>query len=126
MRAADRSRRRLGQTEVLDLALLDQTPDGARDVFDRHVRIHAVLIEEIDRIDTEPFQRALRDLLDVLRSAVHGIQFAFVGRVEREPELRGDHHLVAQRSERLAHELFVHERTVGFRGVEERDAELDR
>ena len=37
-------------------------------------------------------------------------------------ELRGDHHLAAEGSERFAHEFFVHERTVHFGGVEERDA----
>jgi hypothetical protein len=126
VRAADRPRRGFGQAEVLDLALPDQIPDRARDVFDRHVRVHAVLIEEIDRIDVEPFQRALRDLLDVLRPAVHAELFALAGRVEFEPELRGDHQPVAERGERLAHELFVHERAVRLRGVEERDAELDR
>ena len=126
MRAADRSRRRFGETEVLDLAVPDQIPDRACDVFDRHVRVHAVLIEEVDRIDAEPFQRALRDLLDVLRAAVHAELFAFAGRVEFEPELRGDHHLLAERSERLAYQLFVHERSVRLRGVEERRAEFDR
>ena len=126
VRAADRLRRRFGQAEVPDLALPDQLADGARDVLDRDVRVYAVLIEEIDRLDAQPSQRGLRDLLDVLRPAVHADLFAFAGRVEREPELRGDHHPVAERRERLAHELFVHERAVRLRGIEERDAALDR
>ena len=110
VRAADGLRRRLREAEVFDLALLDQIEDGARDVLDRHIRVDTVLIEQIDRLDAQPSQRSIRDLSDVLGPAVHADLFAFAGQVEREPELRGDHHPVADRTERLAHELLVHER----------------
>jgi len=43
-----------------------------------------------------------------------------------EPELGRDHHLPAHGSEGLAHEFFIHERTVDFRGIEERHAAFDR
>ena len=46
-------------------------------------------------------------------------------RIEVEPELGGDHHLLAERGERFAHELLVRERAVDLGGVEERDAALD-
>ena len=46
-------------------------------------------------------------------------------RVDLEPELRGDHHLLAERCEGLADELFVGERTVDFSGIEEGDAAFD-
>ena len=49
VRAADRLHARLRQAEVLDLALADQLLHRARDVLDRHVRIDAVLVEEVDR-----------------------------------------------------------------------------
>src|SRR6266545_5334612 len=45
-------------------------------------------------------------------------------RVDPEPELRRDDDLVADGRERLSHQLLVRERTVSFRGVEERDAAL--
>ena len=45
--------------------------------------------------------------------------------VELEPELGGDHHLAAERRERLAHQLLVGEGAVDFRRVEEGDAALD-
>src|SRR5216684_3458260 len=41
----------------------------AGDVFDRHVRIDAVLIEQIDDIGLEPLERGRRNLFDVLRPA---------------------------------------------------------
>ena len=56
VRAANRLHAGLGQTEVLDLALANQVLHRTRDVFDRHVRIDTVLIEEIDPVGPEPFQ----------------------------------------------------------------------
>jgi hypothetical protein len=41
------------------------------------------------------------------------------------PELGGDNDLPAERSQGLAHQLFVGERAVHLRGVEEREAALD-
>ena len=70
VRAADGLRARLGKAEVLHLAFADQLLDRARDVLDRHVRIDAVLIEQIDDVGLEPLERSLGDLLDVLRPAV--------------------------------------------------------
>ena len=43
-----------------------------------------------------------------------------------EAELRRDHDLVADRLERLAHELLVRERPVHLGGVEERHPAFDR
>jgi hypothetical protein len=51
------------KAEVFDLALLDQLLHRAGDVFDRHIRINPVLIEQIDDIDPEPLERALDSLL---------------------------------------------------------------
>ena len=45
---ADGGRGRLGQAEVPDLAGPDQLLDGAGDVLDRHVRVDAVLVEQVD------------------------------------------------------------------------------
>ena len=68
--AADGLHARFGKAEVLDLAFLNQILHRSRDVFDGHVRVNAVLIEQIDGIDLEPLERALGGLLDVLRPAV--------------------------------------------------------
>ena len=46
--AANRLRSGFGQPEVLHLALLDQVFHRTGDVLDRHVRVDAVLIEQID------------------------------------------------------------------------------
>ena len=39
-----------------DLACLDQLPDRAGDVLDRHVRVDPVLVEEVDAIGPEPLR----------------------------------------------------------------------
>ena len=82
-----------------------------------------MLIEQVDDVDLEPLERSLGDLLDVLRPAVQAALLAF--RANLEPELGGDHHLLAEGSERFAHEFFVRERAVDLGGVEERDAAFD-
>jgi hypothetical protein len=59
-----------GQPEVLDLAFANQVLHRTRDVFDRDVRIDTVLIEEVDPVGLEPFQRCVSDLADVRRTTV--------------------------------------------------------
>ena len=124
---ADRLDARLGEAEVLDLARLDQLLDRSRHVLDRHVRVDAVLIEQVDDVDPEPLERGLDGLLDVLRPAVQARPAPAGGRLglEVEPELGGDHDLVAERGQGLAHELLVRERAVDLGGVEEGDAAFD-
>ena len=70
--APNRPHAGLRQAEVLDLALLNQVLDRPRDLFDRHVRVDAVLIEQVDGLDPEPLERALGHLPDVLGPAVRG------------------------------------------------------
>src|SRR6266542_4941022 len=123
---ADRLRARLREAEVLDLALADQLLHGARDVLDRHARVDAVLVEEVDHIDPESLERGLCDLLDVLGPAVEAAPVCFTFEGGLEAELRGDHDLAAEGRQRLAHELLVRERPVDLGGVEEGDAVLDR
>jgi hypothetical protein len=84
-----------------------------------------MLIEQIDRVDLEPFQRSVDTLSDVFRAAVqtHGMRIFFG--VDLETEFGSDHHLVAHRGESFTHKLFIHERTVDFSGIEEVDAAFD-
>ena len=123
--AADRLHAGFGKTEVLDLALLNQFLHRTSHVFDGHIRINPMLVQQVDHIDLEPLERALGGLFDVLRPAVQargalhpaGIEL----RIEVEPELGGDHHLLADRSKGLTDEFFVDERTVDLGGVKECD-----
>ncbi len=81
-----------------------------------------MLIEEVDPIGLESREGRVGDVPDVVRPAIQAALFAAV---ELEPELRRDHHLLANRRKCFADELLVRKRTVGFRCVEERDATFD-
>ena len=83
---------------MFDLALPDQILDRAGDFFHRHFRIDAMLVEEIDAIRLEAFERRLSDLSDALRPAVHAARRIPL----QEAEFGGNHDLIAERSERLA------------------------
>ena len=50
MYTTDRLHACFRQTEVLDLAFGDQLLDGTSHIFDRHFRINAVLVEDVDTI----------------------------------------------------------------------------
>jgi len=56
----------LRESEVSDLALRDQLGYRPRDVFDGHVWIDPVLVEEIDDVGAEPLERRVGDPLDLL------------------------------------------------------------
>ena len=55
---------------MLDLPLRDQLLHRAGDLLDRHVRIDAVLVEEVDRFGPQPLERRLDAAPDRLRPAV--------------------------------------------------------
>jgi hypothetical protein len=56
VRAADGLNSSFRKSEVLYLALLDQILHRARHVFNRHVRIDTVLVEQFDHVGLEPSQ----------------------------------------------------------------------
>src|SRR5262245_38205909 len=107
----------LRETEVFHLAFSNQITDRSSDVFDRDGRIDAVLIQEIDAIDTKSFQRGLGDLTDVGGTT---IQTALLATLVGEAKLGGYHDIVSHGSEGFADDLLVDERAVGLGGVKER------
>ena len=72
----------------------------------------------------EPLERGLGDLAGCARAGCRG-RACLPSRIDVEAELGGDHHLAAERRERLADQLLVGERAVDLGGVEEGDAALD-
>src|SRR5882724_7855804 len=91
-----------GKAEVLDLARLNQVLHRSSYVFDRHVRVNTMLIEQLDCLDLEPLERALDGLLDMLWPTVEARRTLHAARIEIrtevEPEFGGDHHLLAEGS----------------------------
>ena len=87
MGATDRLGSRFREAEVPDLALPNQLLHCSSHVFDRHLRVDTVLVEQIDHVGLESLERRLGDLLDVLRPAVEARECGQV-----EAIFRGDHH----------------------------------
>jgi hypothetical protein len=110
------------KAEVLHLACLNQLLHRPCHVFDRHVRVNAVLIEQINDINLKPLERSLGDILDVRWPTIQTLPAGTSVRIKFESELRCYHHSPAERSEGFAHKFFICERAVNFSGVEERDA----
>ena len=109
---------------MADLALLHEAGHRPDRVGDRHLRVDPVLVEEVDRLDPEPPQARLAGLRHVVGMAVRAAPLA--ARAADVAELRADEDPVAPALERAADQLLVAAAAVGVRGVEQRDAELDR
>jgi hypothetical protein len=102
VRTADGLDAGLGEAEVANLPLCDELLHGVRDILDRDVGVHAVLVEQVDVTGAEPPQRLLHASTDRVGSAVEAPGLAG-GKLEAE--LRGDDDPVADRFERFADEV---------------------
>src|SRR6478752_5767632 len=124
MGTAQRLDARLGHAEMLDLAFGDQVADGAGDIFDRHVGIDAMLVQQIDDLNTQSLQRSLGGLADGVRMAAQaGVR---LGRwIDCKAELGRNSDLVAHVAQSLADNLLVGKGTIDFGGIEEGDAQID-
>src|SRR4029453_3256668 len=121
--ATDGLHARFRQAEVRDLPFPDQVFHGSCDIFDWEVPADTILIEKIDSIRSDPFERSLGNFFDVCGPATES---ALSARFKREAELCRDHHLITQRRQRLANEFLIREWPISFSSVKERDAALDR
>ena len=88
------------------------------------LRIHAMLVVQVDRLDAEALQRRLTTLPHVVRLSADAQERA-VGAAP-VAEFGSDDDLVAPRADETADELLVGERAIDVRGIEERDAEVQR
>src|SRR5579864_7650993 len=118
VRAADDLHSCLGESEVLHLALLNQVLHGPSHIFDRNIRVYAVLIKQIDDIRPEALERGLGHFLDMHRAAIEASLLA-VG--ELKPKFRCNRYLASKRNESFADEFFIRERAIYFGGIEKRN-----
>ena len=86
-----------------DLARSDQRLDRARHVFDRHVGIDTMLVQQIDAVGSEALERGVDHRPDVVRPAVEASRAA----PEVEAELGGDSDAVTDWRQRFPDELLV-------------------
>ena len=115
--------RTFGNAEMADLALLLQPRHRAHRVLDRHVRIDAVDVVEVDALDIEPFQARLARAFHIIGRAAHAA--AAIGRADLA-EFRREHDLVAAALDRSAEQLLVAAVAVSIGTVDEVDAKLGR
>ena len=114
-------RPRIGRS-ILTFPSRDQFPDRACDLFYRRVGIDSVLVEQVDRVDSEARQGGVGGLPDELGPTLESgpsVRVDF-------PELGGHDDLMTNGGKRVPHELLVRERAVDLRGVKERHAQVHR
>jgi len=61
---------RLRKAEMFNFAFCDQLLHRARHIFDRNRGVNAMLIEQVDSVSLEAFERCFRDRLEVFGPAV--------------------------------------------------------
>ena len=83
-----------------------------------------MLIEEIDVIGPQTLQASVGHRFDVLGPAIRPATARARLKIDVEAELCGNRHLVADRLERLAHQLFICKRPIGFSRIEMGDAKV--
>ena len=105
-----------------DLPFRDQVFDRAGNIFDRHLGVDPMLVEEVDVVGIEPLEHPFGCDLDMPGAAVQTRATLSCLRVDIPAELRGDDDLAADRGQSLADEFFIGERPVGLRCIEERHA----
>ena len=94
MGAADVGDAGLGEPEKARLALPDEIADGPGHILDRHGRIDAVLVQEIDLVGLEPGERSVDGFADRRRPAV-AFGADLLAALDAKAELGRDRHLIA-------------------------------
>ena len=107
---------------MADLALGDEFGHGAEGVGDRHLRVGAVQVVEVDDVDAEPGQGRLAVAAHMLGPPV---EMHPIG-VPDDAELRGDLGLPGQPGQRPADQPFVVPLAVTHRRVEDGHAQFGR
>ena len=119
MRAAQGLDRHLREPKVTNFARLDQLLHCADRLFDRHRRIAPVQVVEIDRVDTEPLERLVRNAFRIFRRTVDASRRI----ADSETKLGCDHRLVTPPAQRAPDQPLVGMRPVDFGSIEKVNAQ---
>jgi hypothetical protein len=122
--ATDRGWSSLREADVTDLALGDQLGQSADGLLDGGLRVHPMLVVEVDVVGAEPLQRALDRDADVGWAAVEDARAA-TG-VGDDAELRRQHNFVAAILDGPADQFLVGVRAVDFSRIQVGDAQVER
>ena len=111
----------LTQAHETDLALRLQLLDRRKRLLDRHLRVDAVQLPEVQLVGLEMPETHLDLLLQVLRTAHDG---PTIGAGPYKPRLGRNHQALLVGSQRLADQDLVHVGAVAVSGIDEVDSEL--
>ena len=106
-----------------DFAFVEEFLHRARDFLNRHFRIDAVNIVEINMIGAESLQRTFHCFAQSLRTRIKSDAFAIAN---IPAALRRELDAIAHGFESFADEFFIAIDRIHFRRVKEVDAELNR
>ena len=121
IRAAQRFRRRLANTDEAHLAARNQFAHRAHGFFNRHMRINTMQKVDVDHIEPHALQTLVTALMHILWPAVGG--FFAVGQID-VAKLGGDHHVIAAALQRTRQQRFVTRLPVSIGAVEKIDAQI--
>ncbi len=121
MRAPDGIHARLGKPQVAHLTLFHQPAHRSNRFFDGHLRVHAMLVIQINRRDAQPPQAGLAALLHIFRTPAHTPCRGIRG-VAHDSEFCRDDHFVAALLDGSPHQLFIAPDSVDVRCIQQGDA----
>ncbi len=109
------------------LALRDQILERAGHVLDWHLRIDAMLIQQVDAVGAQTPQLGLDNLPDMIGATVQAPASLACRGIDIEAEFGGHHGAIAQAAlQRFAEQFLRHERPIDLGGVEQRDTQIHR
>src|SRR5277367_114179 len=111
---------------MLHLAFPNHVLNGPSNIFDRDIGIDAMLEEKIDGVHLQSPQRRLGNRSDMRWPTVDADGPRAAIWVQLIAELRCDHDAIPERKKSFSKQLFIRERSVYLRGIEEGDAIIDR
>jgi hypothetical protein len=113
------------EADVADFSFFHQLRHLADCLFNRRIRIHAMLVVKIDVFDTQPTQAAFTGFAHILRLSVYAAKGGIFG-IADNAKFRGDHDLVAlSTADGFANQFFIEMRPVRIGGVEKIDSEFE-
>jgi hypothetical protein len=124
MRPANRRGRSLGKAEIADFTGPHKVRHGAYGLLDRRVGIDAVLIIEVDHLDSEPFQARFTSRAHVLGLTTDAAHMR-TGGIADNRKFRCQEYLVAAAANRIADQNLVVAVPVNIGCIQEVDAQFE-
>ena len=124
VRAPNGGRRSLRQSQIAHFSGFYQLRHGTHGFLDRHIRVDAVLIVQVDRGHAQALQTRFATSPHVFRAAINPTDRG-VRLVAYNPEFGREKSFLAQAANRLPDQHFVVAVAVNVRSIQKGDTELN-